>query len=56
MWKPLLVVEALLSVPEIFLYPHTKELVKLLMAAMRKVVETGEVGIGKNGFFGIGVC
>lgn len=37
--KPLFIVEALLSAPEIVLHPHANELVKLLMAAMREVVE-----------------
>ena len=37
--RPLFIVEALLSAPEIVLHPHANELVKLLMAAMREVVE-----------------
>ena len=36
---PLFTVETLLSAPEIVLHPHANELVKMLMAAMREVVE-----------------
>ena len=38
--KALFTVEALLSAPEIVLHPHASELFKLMVQALREVVET----------------
>ena len=37
--QPLFTVETLLSAPEIVLHPHANELCKIMMNAMREIVE-----------------
>lgn len=43
--KPLFTVETLLSAPEIVLHPHANELLKIMMVAMREVVDRYHNGI-----------